>query len=153
MVYRAFTKHFSTCFAGWLMWIRAFLPSPQHPSIPPAKWSTRSVATFSGSLFRSLSWAQKDQRPVANYISCLMACFEGINYGRCGNSVWFLALVLSYVGGPNMWVSETDHSDCICCHEMRDIVNSIYFLFFFFFFFSFYSLQSDHMVEPPFLPV
>lgn len=39
------------------------------------------------------------------------------------------SLALSYVGGPNMWVSETDHSDCICCHDMREIVNSIYFLF------------------------
>ena len=49
------------------------------------------------------------------------------------------SLALSNVGGPNMWVSETDHSDCICCHDMREIVNSI-----------FYSLKSGHMVEPPF---
>ncbi len=39
------------------------------------------------------------------------------------------SLALSYVGGPNMWVSKTDHSDCICCHDMREIVNSNYFLF------------------------
>lgn len=37
------------------------------------------------------------------------------------------SLALSYVGGPSMWVSETDHSDCICCHDMSGIVNPIYF--------------------------
>lgn len=33
------------------------------------------------------------------------------------------SLVFSYVGGPNMWVSETDHSNCICSHEMSSTIH------------------------------
>lgn len=33
------------------------------------------------------------------------------------------SLVFSYVGGPNMWVSEADHSNCICSHEMSSAIH------------------------------
>lgn len=52
-----------------------------------------------------------------------------MNYGCCGNCMIF-SLVPSYVGGPNMWVRETDHLDCICCHNMSQIVRSTSFSFF-----------------------
>lgn len=50
------------------------------------------------------------------------------------------SLACSDVGGPNMWVSEIDHSQCICCHDMRDCELYVFF----------YSLMGGHMVEPLF---
>lgn len=53
------------------------------------------------------------------------------------------SLPLSYVGGPNMWVSEIDHSHCICCHDMREIMNSMYFFLSFLFNFFFIIPRSE----------
>lgn len=46
-----------------------------------------------------------------------------------GETVCDSGLDFWYVGGPNMWVSETDHFNCICCHDMSEIMISVYLLF------------------------